>query len=74
MGDLKAGLVHGLEHRRRRRRGGGEEAHDVRQRLLLVVAGVEQDRHDDRRAAHVRDLVLGDEVEDGLGAHRRRQT
>ena len=69
MGDLEAGLAHRLEHGRGRRGGGGEEAHDVRQRPPLVVARVEQDRHDDRRAAHVRDLVLGDEVEDRLRAH-----
>ena len=69
MGDRKAGFAHRLEHGGGRRGGGGEEAHDMRQRALLVVARVEQDRHDDRRAAHVRDLVLGDEVEDRLRAH-----
>ena len=69
MGHLEAGFAHRLEHGGGRRGGGGEEAHDVGQRPLLVVARVEQDRHDDRRAAHVGHLVLGDEIEDRLGAH-----
>ena len=41
----------------------------MRQRPLLVVARVEEDRHDDRRAAHVSHLVLGDQVEDRLRPH-----
>ena len=69
VGDFEAGLAHRLQDRCRRRSGRGEEAHRMRQRTFLLVAGVEQDRHDDRSAAHVGDFVLGDEVEDRLGAH-----
>ena len=69
MGDLEARLAHRLEHRGGRRRGGGEEAHEMRQRLLLVRARIEQHRHDDRRAAEMGDLVLGDQVVHRLGAH-----
>ncbi len=69
VGHLEAGLAHRRQHGGGGRRGGGEEAHDMRQRPPLLRARVEQDRHDDRRAAHVRDAVLGDEVVERLGAH-----
>ena len=74
MGDLEAGFAHRRQHRGGRRRGGGEEAHEMGQRPLLLGARVEQDRHDDRRAAQVGDAVLGDQVVHRLGATWRRQT
>ena len=69
MGDFEPGFAHRRQHCGRRRRCGGEKAHEVGQRSLLFRTGVEQHRHDDRRAAQMRDAVLGDEIVHRLGAH-----
>ena len=70
MGDVEARGLHRRQHRLGRRRGRGRELHHMRQRLLLLGRRVEQGRHHDRRAAQMRDLVLGDGVVHRLGAHR----
>ena len=53
----------------RRRRGGGVEGDGLRKLPLLVVPGVDQRRHDDRRAAQMRHAMVGDRVVHRLGAH-----
>ena len=63
MGDLEAGLAHGGEHGLGRRRGRGEERTVCGRGRLLGIVGVEQRRHHDRRAAEMRDAVLGDRVD-----------
>ena len=69
MGDAKAGGGHGRQHTLRRRCGGGVEEHRMVQCAPLGLRGVQQRRHDDRRAAQMGHAVAGDGVIDRAGAH-----
>ena len=65
----KAGIGHAGKHGFRRRRGRGVEGHGLRERALVLGLGVEQRRHDDRRAAQMGDAVIGDRIIHRLRPH-----
>ena len=74
MGDVEAGLriAASTASAAARRR---EELHRMRQRPLLGGRCAEQRRHDDRRAAQMRDGMLGEARRQiGLARTARRQT
>ena len=72
MRDAEAGLFHRREHGFRWRRRSGEEFDHMRQRLLFVRRCIEQRRHHDRRAAQMRDLIIGNRVVHRRRAHRAK--
>ena len=69
VGQVEPHLLHALDHRGRWRRAGHHALHAARHAGLQLGRRVDQQAVHDGRAAVVRDAVLADGVEDGLGLH-----
>ena len=62
MGDVEARIAHRGEHGFRRRGGRGQKLHLLRQLPLHIGGSGQERRHNDGRAAQMRDLVIGERV------------
>ena len=65
MRDAETHPLHRLDHHRRRRRATGRDFDDVIEAALHTVRCMHEHVQDDRRAAEMRDPVLGDRGKDG---------